>query len=358
MRNYILGIFITVVGILSSSCKEGRYFAFDDVVYVKNFPAAYSLGAPEIVPIDAIGIQGINVFDDFILLSCVDSGGCLAAFDRDGNPVSTPFLHIGRGPGEVLYHPYMSWFSFSEDRRDTNGGLYDFKGSYLEYDISESLSGGRLSYSCLLDSLSVSDGARYFMATEGSLICRRINQGNDGYERFLVGFNRNEHANIAMSYLNTIRSTEKNLLSTLFLSNREKGIIAELGSRLNVIQLYSLSDGFCRTVAIGERLEDIEKMEILEQDDMSKTYYEAKAFRNFFVGLYLGTTIRELDEDIYSPPELHFFSWEGNPLAKISLPVKALFFDIDVKNKHLYVIDSDTEKILRYDISKFVDLMK
>ena len=85
---------------------------------------------------------------------------------------------------------------------------------------------------------------------------------------------------------------------------------------------------------------------------MNKAYYEAKAFRGFFVGLYLGTAIRELDE---GSDELHFFSWDGEPLASISLPVRALFFDIDLEDGQLYVVSSDTEEILRYDVSHIID---
>lgn len=346
---------VCMAGLLAVSCDQSRYFAFEDVEYVTGFPASYRLASPEILPVDAIGIQGVNVFDDFILLSCADSSGCLSAFDKDGNPVSKPFLRVGRGPGEVLFRPYMSWLSFSEDRGDTDCGLYDFKGNYLICDIAETLSEGSLCYERLADSLPTSAGARYFMVTDSTLICRKANDYGDGYERCLVGADGKERVNEAMSYLNSVRSADKNILATMFVVNREKGIVAELGSRLNVIHLYSLSGDFHRTVAFGSGLEEIEKAEAMEQDDMNKAYHEAKAFRGFFVGLYLGTTIRELDEGSYAPPELHFFSWDGEPLASISLPVRALFFDIDLEDGQLYVVSSDTEEILRYDVSHIID---
>lgn len=348
---------VCMAGLLAFSCDQSRYFAFEDVEYVAEFPASYRLDSPEILPVDAIGIQGVNVFNDFMLLSCADSCGCLSAFDKDGNPVSKPFLRVGRGPDEVLFRPYMSWLSFSEDRGDTDCGLYDFKGNYLICDIAETLSEGSLCYERLADSLPTSAGARYFMVTDSTLICRKANDYGDGYERYLVGADGKERVNEAMSYLNSIRSADKNILATMFVVNREKGIVAELGSRLNVIHLYSLSDDFRRTVAIGSGLEEIEKAEAMEQDDMNKTYYEAKAFREFFVGLYLGTTIRQLDEGSYAPPELHFFSWDGEPLASISLPVRALFFDIGLEDGKLYVVSSDTEEILRYDVSHIIDLL-
>ena len=356
LRKYVIAaVLVCTVGFMIASCDQPRRFAFEDVVYVPEFPATYTLGAPESLPVDAIGIQGIHVFSDFILLSCADPRGCLAAFDKDGNQISEPFLRTGRGPGEVLFRPYMSWLSFSEDRGDTDCGLYDFKGNYLEYDIAGALSREPVPYECLADSLPTAAGARYFLATDSSLICRSVNGTDDGYQRYLVDFDGEEHANDAMSLLNAFRSEDKNVLATIFAVNREKGIVAELGSRLSVIQLYSLSGDFCRTVAVGSGLEDMDKIGAVEQEDMPKTYYEAKAFRDFFVGLYLGTTVRELDEGEYAPPELHFFSWDGTPLLSISLPVQALFFDIDLEDGKLYIVDGNTEKISRYDVSHIID---
>lgn len=353
MKSYTVAVVVGTVGFLLASCNGARCFAFRDVIYVPEFPATYTLGAPESLPVDAIGIQGIHVFSDFILLSCADPRGCLAAFDKDGNQISEPFLRTGRGPGEVLFRPYMSWLSFSEDRGNKDCGLYDFKGNYLEYDIAGALSREPVPYECLADSLPVAAGARYFLATDSSLICRSVNGTDDGYQRYLVDFDGEEHANDAMSLLNAFRSEDKNVLATIFAVNREKGIVAELGSRLSVIQLYSLSGDFCRTVAVGSRLEDIDMIGAVEQEYMPKTYYESKAFRDFFVGLYLGTGVRELDEGSYAPPELHFFSWDGAPLASISLPVRALFFDIDLED--LYIVDGSTEEVSRYDVSHIID---
>ena len=66
-------VIVCMAGLLAVSCDQSRYFAFEDVEYVAGFPASYRLGSPEILPVDAIGIQGVNVFNDFILLSCADS---------------------------------------------------------------------------------------------------------------------------------------------------------------------------------------------------------------------------------------------------------------------------------------------
>ena len=118
-------------------------------------------------------------------------------------------------------------------------------------------------------------------------LCRRIRKDNRGYERFIVNLEREEYVNSAMSHLNSVYSTEKNLLSSLFVFNRKENIIAELGARLNVIHLYSVSDDFCRTVSVKNKLDNVVEKEMCVQNEMTKTYYDAKAFDSFFLSDYI-----------------------------------------------------------------------
>lgn len=336
------------------SCVRGDYFAFENVEYVKEFPVTCRVGNSEVLPIDAIGIQGIKVFDDFLLLSCHDSAGCLSAFGKDGGPAKGTFLRTGRGPGEVGFQPFMSWFDFRESEGRMVAGLYD-GGRYIEYDIDESLERGRTICSVVADSLSQVSGSSYSMAEDGMFICRRGNQFNTGYERFMVGHDGEEYRNAAMEYLNSITSSENNLVSTGIVYNPDMDIVAEFASRLGVVHFYSLSSDFRKTVVLGRRMRDLREEERLPQDDMMKAYYDEQTFDGFIAGLYLGTTIRELDEGTYAPPQIHLFSWDGQPLACIDLPVRSLFFDIDVREGYLYVVKADTEEVVRYDISSLFE---
>lgn len=353
MRSIRLTFLCTAVALCVISCSEERFLAFDDVVYVKDFPVRYTPDKPDTLDIDAINIQGIEVFDELILISCHDSCGCLSAFGKDGKKISSSFLKTGRGPGEILYNPFMSWLDFD---RNPDGhimaGMFDYKGNYIEYDVTGTLESGIPKWRCVSDSHPISFGARYFKIDDDNLICRRRNANDNGYERFVENSAGEHYRNSAMEYLNSVTSPEINLLSTLFLVNKEKSLVAELGSRLNEINLYSLKSDFKTTIALGNSLENLPELEMKPEGEMSKTYYEAKSYDDFFVGLYLGTTLDDLDEGRFLEPELHFFSWDGKPLAEISLPVRSLFFDIDLTDGRLYVVDYETEKILRYDISE------
>lgn len=58
----------------------------------------------------------------------------------------------------------------------------------------------------------------------------------------------------------------------------------------------------------------------------------------------------DFEQGVCSPPSIHLFSWTGEPLVEIKLPVKALLFDIDTENNAIFVVESYSEKILRYDM--------
>ncbi len=356
MMKIKLLFFIVLCVISLTSCDERKYFAFENVVYVNAFPAEYMLSEPTILDFGVIGIQGMEVLDDYIVLSCYDERGCLSVFNKNGTLVSKPFLNIGRGLGEILYQPFISWFDFhcNEDGQII-AGIFDFKGNYLEYDVNESIRIGYASWRCVADSLSLLSGSRYLTTSDDTFLCRRKNKEDTGYERSEMDRSGRQYSNGAMDYLNSITSSESNLLSTLFLVNEDRKIIAELASRLSVVHLYSLENDFQRTVSYGNKLEEIKEIESRQPDEMPKAYYDGKAFDDFFVGLYLGVTMGEFDEERFQQSQLHFFRWNGEPLLKISVPVRTLYFDVDVNEKQLYIVENDTEKILRYDISDVID---
>ena len=344
-------LYFIFCNVFALSCNDGDYFLFEKTKDIKNFPLSISVDDPDTLDIDVIGVQGIKLYDENIIVSCVDSSGCISIFDKFGNLVSEPFLNIGKGPGELLFQPFMSWCHFDETQ---NGQLimklFDFKGQFISYNLTETVNSGNFSWEVEKDSLSLLNGSRYFYGGPDRLICRRSNMSDSGYERFIIGESNNERVNKQMEYLNKFSSSEKNLLSTIFLYNEQRGMVAELGGRQNVIHLYSLEDSDNISLALKGR-SSISELERNSFNQTFKAYYDARGYDGFFAGLYLGSSLENLDAGLFAPSRIHVFDWDGNPLAEIALPIQALYFDIDIKNNKLYIVDYDTEKIIRYDIS-------
>lgn len=130
---------------------------------------------------------------------------------------------IGRGPGEILYPPFISWLSFDDFSSPSAFGIYDWKGNYIEIDIDESIETGVSSWKCVFDSLALDGGAGYLMAADRLLMLHRVNATNDGYERLLVDSTGDIHANAAMKRLNEAKVQDFNTVASLMLINRQTG---------------------------------------------------------------------------------------------------------------------------------------
>ena len=357
MRNILTLLLIWAIFMtLCTSCHQNRYFAFDDVHVIKNFPVTYELHDPVVLDLDIIGLSGIKVLEEHIVVSSSSDAGCFSIFSKDSTQHVIDLLKKGNGPGEILYDPFISWADFSD------GGhyffIYDFKGNYLRYDITGSIIDNAPVWEIIAEELPIMDGARYFYLDNKHLLCRKCKPDRDGYDRLVIGYNGEEIGSSNVGNLNIISSLDMNLLSTGFATNYKKSRIAEFGSRINVIHIYSYVDKFAKTLSIGEKMPKLKDLEQIGEDDVRKMYYDSKSFENCFAALYLNAKMCELDSGTFSNPSIHLFDWDGNAIAEILVPVKALFFDIDITEKKLYVIEYETERILRYDISEICDLLK
>lgn len=343
---------LTALVLILTSCEHKDYFAFDDVSFVRNFPNKYVLGKADTLDVELIGIHGVKSFGDYLLVSCAAPKGCLSTVTLGKETkVTNTFLMIGSGPGEVLYRPYISWMSFYEKDGGCEAGVYDYAGSFIELDVSQdSLSNA---YRYLSRSLSTRSGSRYFYVSPNRFLCRRSKADGSGFERLLVDSFGREYHIASMDFLNEISSSEQNLLSSSIVIDDKSGIVAEVSSYLDVVQLYSLDTsrkGFAKTLALGGKLQNLRDVERQGLDLTPRAYYDVHPYKDFFAALYVGAKMDDFEQGLCSPPSIHLFSWTGEPLAEIKLPVNALLFDIDTENNAIFVVESHSEKILRYDM--------
>ncbi len=350
MKKRLLILAVVLVGL--TSCGKKEYFAFDKVVYVHDFPNEYELGKADTLETGLLGILGLKCYGDYMLVSCSNAKSCLATISLGQNlEITNNFLMLGSGPGEVIYRPFVSWMSFYEKSGKQKAGVYDYSGSFLELDISQdSLSN---SYRYLSRNLSTKLGSRYFYISPDRFLCRRSRVDGRGFERLVVDSLGRESRLLSMNFLNGISSSEHNLLSSSFAIDKNGEIVAELSSYANAIHLYpldSLNEISAKTVIFGDKLQNLRDMEKQGIDVTRRTYYDVHPYVNFFAALYVGTTMDDFYEGNCNNPAIHLFSWSGAPIARIQLPVKALLFDIDTKNNAVFVVENDSEKILRYDL--------
>lgn len=348
-KNIVEYIFLLIV---ISGCGHAPKWSFESSIKVKGYPIEMSVEDAVMVPINAVGIRGIKCIGDNLLVTAADTSGCMSVVSKEGALISRPFLKTGSGPGEVLYPPYISWIKFVIDENGHNLALfYDNKGKVLKVDINESVSKGIAQVDCLIDSLDAMAGSRYYPLNPSTIFYLTENKSRDGYQRSIVPDNSVDCDNSPMEVLDGFTSKYKNNLSTLIMADPSGSMVVEAGSRIDAIHLYSLDGSFNRTIYSGN-------IRITDSESSVKCYYDVKAFKDYFAALYLGISIDDLDEGNYNSVEIRIFDWKGNPLARVLVPAKGRYFDIDTHAGCLYVADEDFDGILCYDIAEILKIIQ
>ena len=73
-----------------------------------------------------------------------------------------------------------------------------------------------------------------------------------------------------------------------------------------------------------------------------------------FAGAYSGHNDMEIQTGIADNTELHFFDWDGNPVARVALAEYVKAFDMDPHARRLLIVTGDDE-IKPYDASAIID---
>ncbi|HIR83273.1 MAG TPA: hypothetical protein IAC98_05735 [Candidatus Cryptobacteroides pullicola] len=147
-----------------------------------------------------------------------------------------------------------------------------------------------------------------------------------------------------------------NLLSATTGYDRSRNIVVETPVRLNNINIYALDGSIRKTVNIGPKLSDIDRLQELDRADHPKTFAMSQLYDGFFASLYLGETAYTYELGRTQMPHIYCFDYEGNPLADILLDEQVTSFDFDFEGGWLYVLDQITDRMWRYALPEGFDL--
>lgn len=148
-----------------------------------------------------------------------------------------------------------------------------------------------------------------------------------------------------------------NLLTSVIAINRAQLLVAEAPLAHNQINIYSiLGDSVSRTICLDDELKSIDRLEAVDRNSLVRYYGNIRGYDRFFAVLYVEKQKAKKGERIL--PSLHFFTWEGEPLASVKLSEICDSFDIDFINKKLITLDIATERLRMYDFPSVDDLIQ
>lgn len=333
---------------------------FEDVEYVKDFPVTYDVKNGSVVETGRIGLQDIMLCgNDTMLISTQNSGGYITAMNLDDRTMSAGFFRQGNGPGELLYAPFFSSVSKTSQGDGTALILGDGKGNMLKWRLDGLFRDTQPDVEVISDSLAA--GMFYTLyVNDSTYICRTLSGDSSRQIRYLQS-GTERITTKSMEKLNGRSIPVKrdgylfNILSSFSRYNASKDIVIEASLMLNTIDLYSLHGDFEKTVCLGEKADDIDRICSEGPENLKETFTRLILQDDFFAVMYKGG-LQFPGPGRKSPdPKIYLFGYDGSPKAELVMHEGASVFDIDADGGFLYTLDRERELIRRYDISEALE---
>lgn len=350
MRKVVAASLLFPALLLAVSCSSrgGGSMTFGDVTIVDDFPEVMELdaGSAEIVNLDVPGIIDIISRDSILMAVSTREAPIVSLFEYSTLRPRGEFMRHGNGPKELLpfYMPtgYESRFFHQNDSLFVD--IVNGNKNTLRWNVSSA-------YCDSLERVSemppISAAASLFgwRLNDSTVLSRRLENSSTQLVRCLYVNGKLQ----TPSFLEELNKAEIdtpnngymiNILSSLVGYNPKSDIVADIAIVLDVINLYSLSSDFRRTIQLAKKPMSIEKAETTVKltSKLPRSIWYAAPYDDFFAVLYGREEQREI----------LLFSWNGVPLCKYILhePVSAF----DINGNCLLVLDSDSETIHKYQI--------
>lgn len=332
------------------------YMAFDSVHFLQDFPEIHVLGKGKPVNQEMIGMWSFEIEDSLLFVSTMNSFKMWKTYKLPDMEFYGGFLNIGEGPAELSGSVNVSdkvQYEFSDSKNSVI--IYDFKrGRLLDLDLDQSRKLGRDSVrlfdhnppSFLFDIL-VFDSTSYFMRQPENL----ETELNRYFDSAGVLTSRKVFEELNNSKVS--QSLNLPIISSMTRSKSDSETIVEMYFRLNYFNLYSLDGSLKKTICIENQMDKISSIEALEQIERKYRFSDVRVYDDYFALLHLNEVELDFSTERKSKPEILFFDWDGNPLAKIISKEFFTAFDLDLNNQVVYTFDSETDRFRLHEVPDF-----
>lgn len=348
---------IICIGMSCSACSNNKSYnssiiQCDEVILAAQFPKEYTLNDCKLTGVESFAAFDLDIIDSLMIVR-KSQEPFYQIFSLPSLNSKGAFILKGKGPNELIIPPAVINKYYVGN--DVVVEFYDSpKNTMMQFNVSRSISEGKIEMnSC--KRVPTKSVQTYFV--------------NDSIE-FISDFDYVQNRTIRSVNLNNhideIKSTKKlnspnvssldniSILSTHIALNRQRLLVAEASLYFNTIHIYSLVDStISKTISFSDNLKTVEQIERLPKRDRTKYYGLIQPYDSFFAVLLVKKIKSTTDRAM---PSLQFFSWDGDPLVNLQLNDICDSFDIDFTNSIIYTLNTDSERIVSYDISHIKEL--
>lgn len=347
VNNRLLSLVALIIAV-SCSRNASTIVAFPEVKNIDHIQNVFELTDFHSVPINTIGLIDLAVYDTLLLVSSSsEKEKYVTAYDIiEYNKVGSVF-NKGRAKGEL--NGPKSFSSMGVDCQGEHIYVYVFDGqqNLIKVDLDNSLRSGNTVFETIESDtrliaprITFLDGSSLMITSLDENNCRKIRSIRD--DDGTIRTTKNQ------SYLNdySVRNPKDiNAISTLSSYGKKYRRIVEAGLQLNSIHIYSLLGDFAKTIQLGKPL-SVESILSTRESHIKDQFGHLVAYDDFFALLYYNASESE-QLDARVTPTLLLFQWDGTPLAEFRVPFSASSFDIDLRTGELYLLDRQSDSIVK-----------
>lgn len=344
----IMSLISTTFFLSCSSYQNERYLAFDNVVFIRDFPCNIQLDKVSPIDVDLMGSVDMISKDSIVIFKYLNMDYYWKVFSLNTFKSKGEYLFHGIGPDEFTNLSSNEYFS-------NDGNVCQFwdpnqKKMYC-IDMKKTLDNCVLNIDTVIN-LPIKSYTPNCIQIDDSLYF--VVQGNgDSYYRSIF-VNDKIHELEYLKPLNNVKiQNDINSISGVRVCNKSKGIIVEGMLHLNQINLYSMySSAISKTICVGEELSNVIEVDNTQKKQWTKYYGSIITDDNYFAILYYNTSRKNFFLGKMDKVDIQFFNWDGEPLLNVSVPYSVTSFFIN-QNKYLYVLstNAEAELLYKYDIS-------
>lgn len=347
---------LTLLSLTAAFCSctetgtvDKEYMALENVKYINDIPTSYTLKAAEgkVLNLPIVHIEDFAISDSLFIASTGKDDGLIDILNLKDQTVRCSILRKRNARYEFMYSIGITLEVSLMHRDDT---LYAYIcnspiGKLYKVNINKCLESSHTDITEVFEECKLPRDAFWTrMLNDTLLVTRSLEDMQTAQIRKLMNAKGDVVPSPVMDTLNRFKIPAKenfNIMSTLIAVSPDSPVCVEAPLGMNYINVYNPLESTGYTLCIGKKMDKLSDILRTERKDRRYMFADARSYHFGFAVLVFDIDEMTFQMNKKFTPSILLFDWQGNSLGKIDSDFKFNNFDIDERNRNLYVLNED-----------------
>lgn len=337
--------------------REDVFLRFPQVDFVERFDTTLTLQPVE-TSIDAIGNESLKVLDSVLIVGHSDHWSFFSL--EDGHSLGE-CLSRGQGPDEFLKIPRPGAVTFYTANDTLFGLLPDpLRHRIMLLNVSRFLHDGKTCFKPY-DVACLNSGTWEVIAIDTTSVLFTMPNFSATRQLRMISIGDSVTELSVARCLNAVEvgdGADMNILSQIVRYHPGHRKVVEGMIALNAINLYSVDGDWSKTVCVGSELWPVTSVEETSRFNRIFTNGGVSCWDSGFGTLWVNRDEKSYQMSHAETTTLHFYNWEGYPVAEAVVDRDLSCFDMDFEHGILYGVDRYEDTIVAYSAIGIIEKLE